>query len=147
MYDTSTNYVFAPPSEAGHVQTWDLFAERIKHRRRFLDPDNLGDLQSIFGVQGTETPWLTIRQIDSEHEEGEMFFRARRCDSDEDAWRVLAHPVAELAPPPQSSAVAGRMNPAGIPVFYGALEKETAVSEVRPWVGALVVVGGWTNSG
>ena len=33
------------------------------------------------------------------------------------------------------------MNPAGIPVFYGALDKATCVSEIRPSVGSYVVLG------
>jgi hypothetical protein len=35
----------------------------------------------------------------------------------------------------------GRANPKGIPVIYLATEPETAVAEVRPWVGAYVSVG------
>jgi hypothetical protein len=38
-------------------------------------------------------------------------------------------------------ATAGRMNPEGISVFYGAVTQATAVSESRPSVGALAVVG------
>ena len=37
--------------------------------------------------------------------------------------------------------VAGRMNAKGVSVFYGATEKENAISEVRPPVGCHVVVG------
>ncbi len=35
----------------------------------------------------------------------------------------------------------GRVNPIGIPVFYGAIEEETAVAEVRPWIGSVLTVG------
>ncbi len=34
----------------------------------------------------------------------------------------------------------GRVNPRGIPCLYAATNKETAVAEVRPWLGALVSV-------
>src|ERR1035437_7395587 len=34
----------------------------------------------------------------------------------------------------------GRVNPRGIPCLYAANNKETAVAEVRPWLGALVYV-------
>lgn len=51
-------------------------------------------------------------------------------------FRVRTHGVAEeyttakeLGPPPNSVAKAGRMSAAGIPVFYGALDEETAVAE------------------
>jgi hypothetical protein len=35
----------------------------------------------------------------------------------------------------------GRVNPKGIPCLYLATDKETAMSEVRPWIGSLVSVG------
>jgi len=35
----------------------------------------------------------------------------------------------------------GRVNPKGIPFLYLATSKETAMSEVRPWLGTLVSVG------
>lgn len=33
------------------------------------------------------------------------------------------------------------MSPGGMPVFYGAFAADTAVAEIRPWVGSFVVVG------
>jgi hypothetical protein len=42
--------------------------------------------------------------------------------------------------PLRHSAHEGRVNPRGIPCLYAANNKETAVSEVRPWLGALVSV-------
>ena len=46
-----------------------------------------------------------------------------------------------LGPPTSNKAKAGRMNAEGIPVFYGAMEEETCVSEIRPPVGSLVILG------
>ncbi len=43
--------------------------------------------------------------------------------------------------PPQNRAIEGRANPKGIPYLYVATSKETALAEVRPWIGALVSVG------
>jgi RES domain-containing protein len=37
-------------------------------------------------------------------------------------------------------AVEGRANPAGIPVLYLGATIQTAISEVRPWIGASVSV-------
>jgi RES domain len=42
--------------------------------------------------------------------------------------------------PLRNSAHEGRVNPRGIPCLYAASNKETAVAEVRPWLGALVSV-------
>jgi len=34
----------------------------------------------------------------------------------------------------------GRVNPKGIPCLYLAMQRDTAISEVRPWIGAKVTV-------
>lgn len=49
-------------------------------------------------------------------------------------------PDKEMVGPPRHKAVEGRLNPAGIPYLYLANNKETAIAEVRPWVGAYVTV-------
>lgn len=43
--------------------------------------------------------------------------------------------------PEKHRASEGRVNPRGIPCFYAASDRTTALSEVRPWVGAKVSVG------
>lgn len=47
----------------------------------------------------------------------------------------------DLTSPPPKNARNNRMSPAGVSLFYGALEPETCISELRPGVGELVVVG------
>ena len=47
----------------------------------------------------------------------------------------------ELGAPPSNLASSGRINPQGISFLYGALEENTAISEVRPWVGANISLG------
>lgn len=42
--------------------------------------------------------------------------------------------------PLRYSALEGRVNPRGIPCLYAAGDMKTAISEVRPWVGAMVSV-------
>jgi RES domain len=54
---------------------------------------------------------------------------------------MLLSPVKRLGPPPWRLARAGRMNAAGISVFYGALDADTCVAEARAPVGSYVVVG------
>jgi hypothetical protein len=49
-------------------------------------------------------------------------------------------PYEEMIGPPREKAVEGRLNPSGIPYLYLANNKETAIAEVRPWVGAYVTV-------
>lgn len=48
-----------------------------------------------------------------------------------------AHPPARMKPQ-EGRATEGRANPKGIPVLYLATHPQTAMSEVRPWLGSLI---------
>ncbi len=43
--------------------------------------------------------------------------------------------------PKKEYAFEGRLNPKGILVFYSSMSKETAMSELRPWVNSKITVG------
>jgi len=47
----------------------------------------------------------------------------------------------ERMKPQRDMASEGRANPKGIPCLYLANNKETAMAEVRPWIGSLISVG------
>jgi hypothetical protein len=98
--------------------------------KKYLDDvfDGVADLQ---GAIVTITPGAELGRI----------FRARVAQSEAEASALLKEPAARIGPPPPSEARAGRMNPAGISVFYGAFKEHVAVAEVRPSIGAHVVVG------
>jgi RES domain-containing protein len=71
---------------------------------------------------------------------GLEIYRARLMPLDrEDDSEPLG--VVEVGPPPPEKAAAGRLNPRGVVRFYGALEKDTAIAECRPWRRARVSVG------
>ncbi len=53
---------------------------------------------------------------------------------------ILAPAKAERMKPLRDQAVEGRANPKGIPYLYASTHKETAIAEVRPWIGSLVTV-------
>jgi hypothetical protein len=46
-----------------------------------------------------------------------------------------------MGPPSKHLATAGRSNCEGIPYLYLATEIETAIAEIRPWIGAQVTIG------
>lgn len=68
------------------------------------------------------------------------FFRARVFHNSKDLMNALARPHESLGPPPSAIARAGRMNAYGISVFYGAMNPEVALAEVRPPVGSEAVI-------
>ncbi len=77
-------------------------------------------------------------------EEGSPLSRARRgCEwkpRSEDCSEAVSFTESGMKPDADKTS-AGRANSIRKPVFYGATDDKTAVSEIRPWIGALVSVG------
>lgn len=120
---------------------WNVFENDIKTAARFFSNSARATLERVFKDVRTHRtqcgksvitqagPQATIKQL----------FRARVFQSDEKLREALMRPDLEIGPPPPDAALPGRMNPAGIAVFYGALDVVSALSEVRPPVGSNVV--------
>ena len=122
-----------------HGALWRRFRQAILHRQRFFNDPAKEFLAEIFdGVQNqsnieNKPAFYCLKPGDEP-----LFYRARLV-ADEDAFREIAkNPAGLMGPPPPPLRRAGRMNAAGIAVFYGATEKDTAVAELRPAVGSLI---------
>lgn len=129
----------APPQ----FLNWDdytRFARSVRSAARYVwDAD-----QTAF----VETVLATIRERDVVFRPGHSFYRAQigvdivdRTDDEgnwigEDMWGFGARRMKPLT----DRAREGRANPTGIPVLYVATSPETAVAEVRPWIGADISV-------
>ena len=124
-------------------QDWERFEQSLKSEARFFSRKAEQVLSDIFsGVTEARTksgdsvifaagPGTALTSI----------FRARAFQSRDRLEAALARPDLEIAPPPSKEARAGRMNARGVPVFYGATDARIAMAEVRPPVGAEVIVG------
>lgn len=113
---------------------WDRFSDIVKHKMRhvFFRLEQRARV-SAFGEHEAE-PYEILYRIGELVKEfrlckvvgpGESLFRARlnRCE------RFTT--VADLGPPTQQRAqYPNRFSPAGIPMFYGASDEETAIAEV-----------------
>ena len=73
---------------------------------------------------------------------GKLFFRAQQgieegsyIDEDGNELPALYAFNSERMKPLANRAKEGRVNPVGIPVLYLASTEQTAISEVRPWIG------------
>ena len=120
---------------------WD-FKEEIRSRARFFGAITVATLDKIFeDLASLRTYWdkPVIREIQPGDGDS-SFWRARTAHSEPETKSILESLSSQLGPPPSDKATAGRMNSEGIPVFYGALEEETCVSEVRAPVGSFVVL-------
>jgi hypothetical protein len=121
-------------------ESWDFFKTNIKTRSRFFSQQAEQVLDEIFKeldtlktIHGTSI----IREIQPTDED-RHFYRTRVSFSVLELKEILAAPVKRLGPPPSLSAKAGRMNAAGISVFYGAVDGTTCIAEARAPVGSYV---------
>ncbi len=133
-------------SDSGLIKQWNEMQDSLKIENRFFNSeveelfsllfDDLDKLQALIGKQllvnaGPDTDFDTV-------------YRARSFQSDDGLYEAIKHPDKQLGPPPSALAKAGRMNPFGISVFYGAKSPEVALAEVRPPVGSRVAIAEFT---
>jgi RES domain/HEPN/RES N-terminal domain 1 len=124
-------------------ETWDFVRREVRFRSRFFSSHAQEALNEIFGdikTLCTSEGAPAIREI-KPSDEDRYLYRARVAFSDSDLKDILGDPVKGLGPPPSRNARAGRMNAAGISVFYGARDEETCIAEARAPVGSYVVTG------
>ena len=121
---------------------WWALNEAIRSRARFFGATTVDILDKIFeNLDSLRT--IGNKSVIREIKPGETystFWRARTAHSAWDIKSIIESLSSQLGPPPSDKATAGRMNAEGIPVFYGALEEQTCVSEVRAPVGSYVVL-------
>lgn len=116
--------------------SWDGFADTVKHRSRFV---YIGARERE--GRRNEPPAQVSRFLDGLNayvqddmmtfiEPGEKLYRARMVESglmfQADARR---DPAKNLGPAPAGKASAGRLNPEGVGLFYGATTVDVAVKE------------------
>ena len=113
--------------------SWSTFAETVKHRRRFFFHEANGrgpdfdDDRSPIGLLRELASLLDRMGRVVERPAGYRLYRARpRVGNERHAT------PASLGPPPAALALqSNRMNPPGIPMFYGAESTRLALAEVR----------------
>ncbi|WP_114633669.1 RES domain-containing protein [Vibrio splendidus] len=143
-YDDEPHFDMSINRDLNWESQWHALEQSIKNESRFFNRRVEQTLNEVFaGLDNlkTRTGKPVIVQAGPQSKYIKSLFRARVHSSVNSLKKTLVSPETELGPPPGSLASAGRMNPRGIAVFYGALEKQTAITEVRPHVGSYVVVG------
>ena len=142
-YGDEAMYEVRGPNDSGFRYTWAELRREIRSRSRFFSNESEEMLHFIFGDLDAHTAWddrPVVREIKPDDQDA-SFWRGRPALSAGELEAILSSPSRELSSPPSRSAKPWRMNAQGIPVFYGAVDPRTCVSEVRPPVGAHVVVG------
>ena len=127
------------------VQNYESFAWYVTRLRRHV----LGKECQDFLAYVLETSTERSRRV----EKSERFWRAQLgCDHEQPDFAKEYGPMIEVDPavtpygpermkPLAFSSEEGRVNPKGIPCLYCCTNLETAIAEVRPWIGSHVSVG------
>ncbi len=120
--------------------SYSHFSWEVTHSNRYIYRDDEKD----FLANVLETSQSRATTVGS----GSVFWRAQLgCN-----WRPIIQDGEEVGEEPEPfspqrmkpvsfGAFEGRVNPKGIPCLYLATKKETAMSEVRPWLESYISVG------
>lgn len=113
------------------------FAEAVTYRVRHFWPTDVHDFLQVL-LETSEKRHRVVKK-------GHVLWRAQLGEgepwpvNDEQEPMPVAHPPERMRPRPRR-ATEGRANPKGIPYLYLADDRDTAMAEVRPWIGASVSV-------
>lgn len=142
-YSRDTNYSkrIYRLDDIGHQ--WFEFQEGMKHGQRFFNDSAKTFLDWIFKdlykYSASSDGEAVVRLLTPK--DSPSIYRARTCMTSTEVGGIAANPGRNLGAPPKERAGDGRMNPIGVPAFYGAFERETCIAELRPPVGGTVVSG------
>ena len=141
-FDEETCYVARDPDDNKYRKNWRDFEESLKTEARFFSEVAKSVLDSVFQeLSGPNQPCNQLFIVEAGPATGiPVLCRARTFQSESALREALKRPDLHVGPPPAANAQAGRMNPHGISVFYGATEAEVAIGEVRPPVGSEVLL-------
>jgi hypothetical protein len=118
-------------------EDWQEFTRYLSEANRFILSDYWEEfIENIIRTSHKRTKTL---------KKGVTLVRARigtSCIEFDDADEQPC-PISPLkmGPPPKHLAKAGRLNSEGIPYLYLATKTDTAVAEVRPWIGSELTIG------
>jgi len=149
FYGSDINYVQTPVYVDHLLYEWREISSELRKERRFFSDRAREFFDWLFvGIEdlrlegkdfapSSEQKKLGVIQ---EWPAGTVLYRTRRADRREDYTRLVLKPTVELTPPPSEYAQVGRMNAEGVTIFYGALEAETCLAEMRSSIGGYTVL-------
>ena len=121
-------------SEFASYRSYQEFSESVRTGWRYAtDPIQRVFLQTLLATSGSRTGFIS---------EGSYLWRAQIghdwYPSDTPGEEQFAPLSVERMKPPRDRGREGRANPKGISYLYLATHRDTAIAEVRPWVGSYV---------
>ncbi len=118
---------------------WKKFLFSINNENRFFNQSATKFLDDLFAVLVVGSS-LDISVVDTLGSE-QSLYRARVATDVNQIKKISQDSLRELGPTPAHLASNQRMSPEGISVFYGAFDRATCISEIRPLVGDAVISG------
>jgi hypothetical protein len=144
FFSDEVNYVSTRIRASELYARWHFVEEDLKHNKRFFSSAAKELFEYLFRDVETRKYWDASENkpmtVVRELPEGSELFRARICHSPADIKDTLSNPYKNVGPPPPARARAGRMNVDGVAVFYGALDSDTCLAELRPAIGGEAAV-------
>ena len=142
-FEKDAHYEEEIPDGSDILIEWAGFEHSIKVKSRFFSRYAQEILDKIFtnANELSSVSKIPIVVDVGPEEKIKSIYRARVFQSENELTKTMERPDFFLGPPQAEWAVAGRMNPQGIAVFYGATTDELAIAEVRPPVSSRVVTG------
>lgn len=138
FYDYNLGFTGRFPIQ--HQREWMALSETVRHEARFFGAQTKAILDKLLGDLETFCGGVTIRVLGP----NTVLYRARLERAAGEAEAFFKAPETALQAPRKDKATPGRMNAAGIRVFYAALREDVAVAELRPPIGSHVVCGGFS---
>ncbi|MEZ8646708.1 RES family NAD+ phosphorylase [Vibrio cyclitrophicus] len=124
--------------------SYRLFSQSVKNKSRYiLDSDSQGFLKGIEDTCASRVEVIELNSTLWRAQMGHQTVPFIQNDIEVDDIFV-PYPESRMRPL-KDSATEGRANPKGIPCLYVASDKETAMSEIRPWLGSTVSVANFSN--
>jgi len=124
------------------VREWEEIKHELRHRSRYFNDRVRSFFDNLFAeIKSAEIGgflWNEAIRL-CKQSEGYKFYRARMATTAEELDVILKNPTRELGPPPPLQASAGRMNFEGASVFYGAMDRDTCIAELRPSLSSTIV--------
>lgn len=124
-----------------YSERWRAFKKSVREEARFFNDQAANWLKDVFERLEDHTDWRGRRAVRTiaPGDDDSVFVRGRVAQSDAEPKSFLLDPASEIGPPPADKSSAGRMNAAGVSVFYGAFDHPTCRAEIRPPVGSHAV--------
>jgi DNA-directed RNA polymerase subunit RPC12/RpoP len=140
-YDDSNDiFEISIPRSSEIKETWQSFCYSVRHSRRYFNEEATDLLREILDpILSPQGPGKesAVKEIAA----GANLYRGRMANTTVARQAILAKPINELGASPKELNTHGRMNAAGIPVFYGSFDAKTCVAELRGPVGGTAAVG------